>query len=274
MSDDQTQKPSNGEYIGSNLPVTRDDFDALSTQRLMLLEFVGKQLRKDVDYGVIPGTPKSSLFKPGAEKLARLFGLGVELNLTDKTIDAKANFAMFTYKAKVIHLKSGQAISECEASCNSQEKKFKERTSWIWSDKTRKKEPVKEITPIYDVMNTLQKMAQKRAFVGGVILAVGASDFFTQDIDDVQDAHTMGVAAEVRDVTSSIPTVTKVSSQPTEVHDNQLQTYLAEALTTFEERDMVRAEGFKWDTGQKKWLKQITASEAARLPFQTQRVGA
>lgn len=269
MSDDKNL-PSN-EYLGSNLPVTQSDFDTLSDQRKMLLTFVAKQMRKDVDQGVIPGTPKPSLFKPGAEKLARLFGLAVKLKMTDKTIDPVQNFAMFTYKAEIIHMKSGQLVAECEASCNSQEKKYKERTQWVWSEKEKKKVAVKEVTPIYDVMNTLQKMAQKRAFVGGVILAVGASDFFTQDIDDVQDAHTIGAAPEARDVSNSIPNVTKVTSEPQVVHDNQ-GPYLAEALTSYDERDMVKQAGFRWDKDAKKWLKQITSSEAAQLPFQTARV--
>lgn len=267
MVDDRTPVVSNGEYLGSNLPVTQGDLDTLSDQRKMLLTFVAKQLRKDVDYGVIPGTPKSSLFKPGAEKLARLFGLGVTLTLSDKTIDRKDNFAMFTYKANIVHLKSGQSIAECEASCNSQEKKYKERSTWVNGAK------VKEQTPVCDVLNTLQKMAQKRAYVGGIILAVAASDFFTQDIDDVQDAQTVGVAAEVRNVTSSIPIVTKVSSEPHEVHDNQSGTlYWAESLASYDEKETVKSAGFRWDKNSKKWLKQITAQEAANLPFQTARV--
>jgi hypothetical protein len=49
----------------------------------------------------------------------------------------------------------------------------------------RKKEKTgEEMTPIADIQNTLMKMAQKRAFVGATILAVGASDFFTQDLED------------------------------------------------------------------------------------------
>ena len=31
-------------------------------------EFVSRVLRRNVDYGVIPGTDKSTLLKPGAEK--------------------------------------------------------------------------------------------------------------------------------------------------------------------------------------------------------------
>lgn len=38
---------------------------------------------------------------------------------------------------------------------------------------------------IFDQLNTLRKMGQKRSFVGALILATGASQFFTQDIDDM-----------------------------------------------------------------------------------------
>ena len=33
--------------------------------------------------------------------------------------------------------------------------------------------------------NTIMKIAQKRAFVGAMLLATGASEFFTQDIEDM-----------------------------------------------------------------------------------------
>jgi hypothetical protein len=46
------------QYLGSNLPVTQSDFAAFSDQRKMLVEFVSQQLKKDVDYGIIPGTKK------------------------------------------------------------------------------------------------------------------------------------------------------------------------------------------------------------------------
>lgn len=39
---------------------------------------------------------------------------------------------------------------------------------------------------IADQVNTLQKMAQKRALVGTTLLAVNASEFFTQDVEDMQ----------------------------------------------------------------------------------------
>ena len=43
---------------------------------------------------------------------------------------------------------------------------------------------------IADLVNTIQKMAQKRALVGTTLLAVNASEFFTQDIEDFEHTGT------------------------------------------------------------------------------------
>lgn len=198
-------------YLGSNLPVTRQDFEALADQRKMLQEFVSKQLRKDVDYGVIPGTKKATLYKPGAEKLARLFGLGVRNNLVSKEIDRRDNFAMFTYKAEAVHLKTDRMIAECDGSCNSQEKKYAQRA--IYEKKNGKSTFAgNEATPICDILNTIQKMAQKRSFVGAVILATGASDFFNQDIDDPSDAKNLNLTDTVNTTKAEVPNVTAAKS--------------------------------------------------------------
>ena len=54
---------------------------------------------------------------------------------------------------------------------------------------------------VADVINTIQKMAQKRALVAAVLIGTGASEFYTQDIEDT-DVPRQGSAAaavEVRD---------------------------------------------------------------------------
>lgn len=180
------------------MPVTKNDLAALKSQRALLKKFISSQMKEasfenkyaadygDGDFGIIPGTKKKVLFKPGAEKLLKLFGLGSRVRLVDKTVDKEANFAMFIYHAEVYHLRSGVVVADCEGSANSQEVKYKER-----SVKRKKKlkngktieEYVHEETPIFDIMNTLMKMAQKRAIVGATILATAASDYFTQDLE-------------------------------------------------------------------------------------------
>jgi hypothetical protein len=178
--------PNDQTYMGSNLPVTQSDFDTLSEQRKMLKTFVAKQLTVDVDYGKITGTPKPSLFKPGAEKLNKVFGLGARFTLTDKEVDRHGNFASYTYKCEIYHLKSGNVVAECEGMCSSQEKKYKERAIYKWENRVKTKVGA-EATPIADIQNTLMKMAQKRAMVGATILATGASDFFSQDLEDLEE---------------------------------------------------------------------------------------
>ena len=50
-------------------------------------EFVSRVLREDVDYGVIPGTEKRTLLKPGAEKLTTFFGLSTRFQLLERIED-------------------------------------------------------------------------------------------------------------------------------------------------------------------------------------------
>ncbi|MFB2835053.1 hypothetical protein [Floridanema evergladense] len=40
---------------------------------------------------------------------------------------------------------------------------------------------------IYDAVNTICKMAQKRSLVAAVLIATGASEFFTQDLEDIAE---------------------------------------------------------------------------------------
>src|SRR3712207_8854318 len=60
-------------------------------------EFVSRVLRKDVDYGVIPGTDKRTLLKPGAEKDRK----STRLNSSHANI----SYAVFCLKKKnkIIH---------------------------------------------------------------------------------------------------------------------------------------------------------------------------
>jgi len=171
-------------------PITQRDVTTLRDQHKLIKKFISSQMKEADftdknaknygvgDYGTIPGTKKPSLLKPGAEKLLKLFGLGHRVKLIDKTIDKEANLAVFIYQAEVFHLRTGSVLAQCEGSANSQEAKYKERTAWKGNVCT------KEETPIFDILNTLMKMAQKRAIVGATITATGASDYFTQDLED------------------------------------------------------------------------------------------
>jgi hypothetical protein len=159
--------------------ITENALSEMMTERSQLKSFIKSQLIEGVDFGLLPSVKTYSLFKAGAEKIASLFQLGSRIVKSEKTIEIKDNFAMFAVTIEIFHLPSGKAIAQCEGITNSQEKKWKEKKDY----KTGKI----EATPVGDILNTLNKMAQKRAFVGGIIVATRASDFFTPDMNEEEE---------------------------------------------------------------------------------------
>lgn len=49
----------------------------------------------------------------------------------------------------------------------------------------------------YDLVNTLDKMAQKRALIAAALIATNASEFFTQDLEDFIQSPVISVADEI-----------------------------------------------------------------------------
>ncbi len=134
-----------------------------SRQLAQLQAFVNANMKQGRDYGIIPGCKKPSLWKPGAEKLLNFNGLSVILDpVTAQTIlDFKTNFLSYTYRASVINPRTNAVLATCEGNCNSAEKKY------AYEKDAR------------TIMNTLMKMAQKRALVGAALIACRASENFT-----------------------------------------------------------------------------------------------
>lgn len=54
---------------------------------------------------------------------------------------------------------------------------------------------------IYDLVNTIDKMAQKRALIAATLIATNASEFFTQDMEDFASVSGDVVEGKVEDVT-------------------------------------------------------------------------
>lgn len=130
---------------------------------------VKEALTDKVHYGLIPGTSKKTLYQAGADVLARTFGLQIEYELIDKTIDIEANLIDYEYKAIVYW--NGKKVGEAIASANTLEKKF----------------AVKNGEHVFNKKNTIQQMSQKRAMVRAIRKVVGITEEFTQDLEDLQD---------------------------------------------------------------------------------------
>jgi hypothetical protein len=175
-------------------------------KRLQELQaFVVSNMQKNVDYGVIPGTDKPSLYQPGAQKLSEIYGFGHRFVPVEQVKDWDRGFFYFEYKCILFSRRDGLDLAEGIGSCNSKESKYGER--WVFSSdvpagidkgtlKTRKgkskKPPYADYTLFqipnpdpYSLVNTLQKMAAKRAYIHAVIAATRSSGILTQDVEDL-----------------------------------------------------------------------------------------
>lgn len=78
---------------------------------------------------------------------------------------------------------------------------------------------------VFDTVNTVDKMAQKRALVAAVLVATNASAFFTQDIEDF-DTEKGNVLTGRNAPMIKLPTIT-VSKEPAPVNTNQPNWWMA-----------------------------------------------
>lgn len=134
-------------------------------------------------FGTIPGTPKPTLWKAGAEILSMAFRLVPLLESHVAVDDPEAEWhytghrrdgtpvaglctGFFEVEAVcTIQGPHGDLLCRCSARANNREAKYRSQS-------------------IYDVRNTVTKMAEKRAYVSAVLMATGASDVFTVDLED------------------------------------------------------------------------------------------
>ncbi len=162
---------------------------------------VKSQMIEGHDFGVIPGTQKPTLLKPGAEKITKLLGLADEYIIMEQVENWDKPFFHYLIKSQLRHLGTGIVLSEGVGECNSYESKYRYR--WLFASQipegalkpnvTRiiktKKGPAKQYRfdndDIFSQVNTVLKMAKKRAMVNAALSAGRLSDIFTQDIEDM-----------------------------------------------------------------------------------------
>jgi len=149
---------------------------------------VQKTLRQNHDYGIVPGTDKPTMLKPGAEKILMLMGLRSEFELVDSTRDFEKGF--FQYQVRCKLYKGDMLITEGLGSCNTREKKY------------IKQDP-------FGIDNTVLKMAKKRALVDAALLVASLSDVFTQDLEDIDLQGNQPSKQQKRTYTDQDGTITK-----------------------------------------------------------------
>lgn len=194
-----------------------------------IVEYVSKLMVEGSDYGKIPGTERATLLKPGAEKLCTLFGLSKRFEIVKSAEDWDNGFFYYLYRCALY--RGDHLIAEGDGSCSSHESKYRWRNAqrvcpsckqatifqskqddgffcWVkkggcgakfYADDRQITEQATGRVPnpdIADQVNTIQKMAQKRALIAATLLAVNASEFFSQDLEDFIDITPEAPAAE------------------------------------------------------------------------------
>lgn len=220
------------------------DIAAAIDRRKMMVQFVSQLMVEDTDFGTVPGTTKATLLKPGAEKLTTFFGLTTRFILVKEAENWGENgsepFFYYLYKCELY--RGGQLVGEGDGSCNSHESKYRYRKQartcpncgqesiikgkaeygggWVcWArkdgcgakfvdgDPAIEDQQVGRVLneDVADQANTILKMAQKRALIAAVLVTVNASEFFTQDLEDID----LGVVVEETVTQPSKPTPAK-----------------------------------------------------------------
>ena len=165
----------------------------------LIQEVMKAVMKKDVHYGIIPGCPKPTLFKAGAEKIAATFKIAIRSEVEDLSTSDEKHFRVTCTGFSPSGLVLGSAIGEC----SSNEEKFKwrspvckeefeecdidrKREKWVkgYGDKPPYKKQQIRTEPA-DLANTILQLADKRGYVAVVRKITAASDVFTQDIEDL-----------------------------------------------------------------------------------------
>jgi hypothetical protein len=193
--------------------------------RERLQQVMKSMMRQDVHFGKIPGTDKPTLLKPGAEVLCQMFHL-VPNPVSSVTYGDGVSGPHITVQSKcAVHLNDldGPVVAFGEGAANSWEKKWRYRNServcpncgkpaiikgqqqygggWLcfkkkdgcgskWPDGADdiEKQTVGQIDnpDPYELLNTITKIANKRATLDAVIRGTSTSDLFTQDMDEMK----------------------------------------------------------------------------------------
>jgi len=195
-------------------------------QRQILRDYVNKHMVEGTDYGIIPGTDKKTLLKPGAEKLTALFHCVPRFKVVKEIEDWDRG--LFYYRVRcLIVTKDRSVVAEGMGAGSTWESKYRFRNQsrtcpncgkasiikgkaeygggWIcWAkkdgcgakfgdddDQAISSQDVGRIDnpDIYDAINTVLKMSKKRSHVDAALMLSRCSDIFTQDAEDLPESQ-------------------------------------------------------------------------------------
>lgn len=170
-------------------------------QHVNLIQQVMQGVMKEgTHYGTIPGCKQPSLYKAGSEVLLTTFRVAVEPLVEDLS---NADEIRYRVKCKGVHQTTDIVVGYGVGECSTSEDKYKWRKAVCDEEFEQTPENRRRVkyangrngvytirqvrTEPADLANTVLKMAKKRAQIDLTLTSTGASDIFTQDIEDLPD---------------------------------------------------------------------------------------
>lgn len=191
------------ERVASPTPVhdrgylTSNDVMARMTR---ILEIQKAVMKSGVHFGTIPGTPKPTLYKAGAEKLLSTF----QIAAVPGTVEDLSTSDEIRYRVRVQGISAGGVVlGEAWGECSSNEEKYRWRKPVcdeefnetpenqrraVWKKYQGKACKANQVrTSPADVANTILQMATKRALIPMTRVVLACSDIFDQDLEDMPE---------------------------------------------------------------------------------------
>jgi hypothetical protein len=171
----------------------------IKSQINLIQEVMRAVMKPNVHYGVIPGTQKPTLYKPGSEAVLSAFRISVDPESEDLSNGDEAKYRVRCYGRSMA---TGTIVGIGIGEASSNEEKYKWRAAVCDEEfdatpedrrRTAYKKgkggghyTVKQVrTNPADVANTILKMAKKRAQIDMTLTATACSDVFDQDLEDL-----------------------------------------------------------------------------------------
>jgi len=109
------------------VPTMVSDVRGAKARLQELQSFVREVMQEGEDFGVIPGTTKPVLLKPGAEKLCEIYGLTQRVEVVTRIEDWERPFFHYEIRCDLVSKRSGLVVGSGLGSCNSREARYRWR---------------------------------------------------------------------------------------------------------------------------------------------------
>lgn len=200
---------------------------------LQIHQLMQTMMKENVHYGVIRGCKTPSLYKPGSEMLLMMFRISVDPLVEDLSDSEHIRYRVRCRGVALDGSVVGVGVGECStaeekyayrrAVCDEefdQTDPIRQRIKWRRDGGKAYSEKQVRVNPS-DLANTILKMAKKRAQIDMCLTVLGASDIFSQDLEDLSDDLASRVSEDREPIRQPQPK--KESAAPTTTAPEQVE---------------------------------------------------